>query len=174
MTTPIPHARGLTEELSSRVRDLLVNHPTEKMAPDGIHKVTQYEVFGQDRRLGVVEVNSWDFRGITQFEHVTYEGVIPGYNGEKVIGMTATADYNLGNAFDTPIGFGLNDNTRPNDTWDKPLYRHDGHRLRLADYEVNGEGRKRTLAIPEDEVRELIELGRLVYSEVERSKEVRR
>lgn len=158
--TTIPHARGLVEELSSRVRDLLVNQPSEKMAPDGIHKVTQYEIFDQDRRLGVVEVNSWDFKGITQIDSVAYEGVIPGYNEERVIGMTAAAEYNLEDAFDTPIRFGLNDHTRPNDTWEKPLYRHDGHPLRLADYEVSGKERYRIEArIKEIEREKLQKLG---------------
>lgn len=163
--TTIPHARGLVEELSTRVQDLIVGQPTEEMAPDGIHKVIQYEVFAGVRRLGVVEVNSWNFNGVTQIDHVTYEGVVPGYNEGRVIGMTATAKYNLSDVFDTPH-FGLNDNTKPNNTPEKPLYRHDGHPLQLADYEVPGKEKHRIIEM--ERVVEREERQRLGLEELKR------
>lgn len=136
----IPNARGLTEELSTRINEcLVVGQPTEKMAPDGIHKLTRYEIFDGYKRLGVVQVNSWNYKGTTRIAHIVYDGVIPGYRNGRKIGMTATESSTLD--LRDPEYFQPRDLAQPNNTSLNPLYRHDGHPLRLANYEVDGKQR---------------------------------
>ena len=146
----IPNAKGLTEELSDRVSNLVIGQPTERMAPDGIHKVTRYEVSDGNELLGFVEVNSYETRGITQIEHVVYNGIVHGYMCGKRIGMTATALLTLDPS--DPEYLRSRDFTRPNNTFRNPLYRHDGHSLKLADHEVDG---KRRVILTEDEALKL-------------------
>ncbi|MBI4152641.1 hypothetical protein HY495_02925 [Candidatus Woesearchaeota archaeon] len=132
----IPHAKGLTEELLTRDINITVGDPTEKMALDRFHRLTSYPIFDGERQLGVVEVNSWDARGITQVDHVAYDGIIPGYMGEKNISMTATASRTLD--ISDPEYLRSRTLTEPNNTFENPLYRHDGYALKLADHEVDG------------------------------------
>ena len=135
----IPHARGLTKEFLARHIELTIGHPTEEMAPDGIHKLTRYPLFDGERQLGVVEVNSWDARGVTQVAHVVYSGFVPGYRSDKKIGMTATE---LRTLDPSNLEYLMpRDLTKPNNTGENPLYRHDGHPLKLADNELDGLGR---------------------------------
>ncbi len=138
----IPHAKGLTEELSSRVPNLVIGQPTERMAPAGMNRLTCYEVFDGDNRLGVLEVNSWYGGSVTQIAHVAYEGVVPGYNNGKKISMTATELPTLDVSDPEYLHYlQLRNFTEPNNTPLNPLYRHDGHSLRLADHEVDGKKR---------------------------------
>ena len=134
----IPYARGLREELSTRVQNLIVAAPTEQMAPDGIHKLTRYDLFDGEKKLGTVEVNSFEQQGTWQIENVTYNGIMPGYLHEEIIGLTATSVPTL-EPSDSDY---LRADLYGNNTGSKPLYRHDGHDLRLADHEINGNQRR--------------------------------
>ena len=134
----IPHARGLGEELSTRVHNLIVAAPTEQMAPNGIHKLTRYDLFDSEKKLGTVEVVFFEKKGTWQIEHIDYSGIMPGYLHEQMIGLIATSVPTL-----EPSDFDyLRADLYGDNTWSKPLYRHDGHDLRLADHERNGNQRK--------------------------------
>lgn len=154
----IPNARGLTEELSTRVDHLKIGQPTESMAPDRVHRLTRYEVFDGDKRLGVVEVNSYNRGSVTRIAHVTYDGVVPGYRNGRKISMDSTElptldasdpDYLL--RIDSFLGTTNAQNNLPS----RPLYRHDGHALRLADCEVDG---KKRMVVSEAQLLELDEI----------------
>ncbi len=140
--TTIPDAQGLTEELEKRVSDLIVGTPAKRMAPSGIHQVTTYELFSGDERLGIVDVNSYDWHGVRRVAHAEYTGRVPGYvnsiTGKDEILMIAHEDRTLDPG---EIIFERKRYTQPNNTAFNPLYRHDGHPLRLADHEVDGKKR---------------------------------
>ncbi len=146
----IPHARGLCEELSTRVQNLIVAAPTEQMAPNGIHKLTRYDLFDGEKKLGTVEVVFFERQGTWQIEHIDYNGIMPGYLREKIIGLTATSVPTL----ETSDLHYLRADLYGDNTGSKPLYRHDGHDLRLADHEVNGKQRR---VFPEDTFLKLLD-----------------
>lgn len=142
----IPKAKGLEDELLFRGVDLNVAQPTERMAPDNIHKITTYGIFDGDNKIGDVQINSWIplYRNsVEQIEHVSYEGVIPGYTNplSRKTGMLATNSRTLDPSDPEFLVVEERKFSKPNNTPERPLYRHDGHPLRLADYEVDGKKR---------------------------------
>lgn len=150
----IPYAKGLTEELLARDINFTIGNLVEEMAPDGIHRSTYYPLFEGERQLGVVEVNSWDANGVTQISHVAYNGVVPGYRDDRNISMVAMAQRTLDRSHREYLDCG--DLTKPNNTFENPLYRYDGWELKLADSEVDGLGRFNSLS---EEVAMQLEAG---------------
>ena len=133
----IPNAGGLARELIERVGEerLRLSDPHIIMAPDGIHKVKQCEIFVDDERIGIVSVNSVRPRIV----HVYFYGsipdyFIPGYDVQPKNGRITLFASQRSEPKWTRVD--PKDLCQPNNIQGQPLYRYDVHQIRLADYEV--------------------------------------
>ena len=138
MVFTLPHAGGLVTEFLERVEPdrLAVSEPRRVLrAPNSAYFTVECRIFLGRRNLGAFQITAYDPRDdVTRIHCITYRGIIPGYrllgsteNIELLAKETIASDES-----DLPDL----DTSRPNNKPERPLYRHDENRLRLANYEM--------------------------------------
>jgi len=138
MVFTLPHAGGLVTEFLERVEpdSLAVSEPRRVLrGPRSDYFTVEYRILLGGRKLGTFQITTYDPRDdVTRIHCMTYRGIIPGYrlidNGNNI---QLVAKETI--AFDESDLPDL-DTSRSNNTPKRPLYRHDEHRLRLANYEI--------------------------------------
>jgi len=126
-------AGGLEEELEKRFQGRWnASESTERKVSE-CGRIISQEIFVDEKKIGDLSVSVQNFDGTDRVQTMMYAGKIPEYSDENLL-LVATES-----AFDTLTDFA--DNRNKDGQW--PVYRQDGHSIKMADFELDGSKRKK-------------------------------
>ena len=151
MVFRIRYAGGLTDELLRTVesdRLSISSARNIRRSSNSIYITVEFDLLVDGKEIGAVELTTYMSRSVQRVHRMEYEGIVPGYvtvNGKTGIVLVAKETVSPDER-DLPFL----DISRPNNTKENPLYRHDEHKVRFADFErkVNRDGSLSDILLP--------------------------